>query len=62
MVASLFKLILIFLVSNFIPAFSDENLEFQKWKKNFKVIALQNNISEKTFDAVIKSYLFLTAV
>ena len=44
----LISLIVIFLIFNFVPAFSDENLEFQKWKKNFKVIALQNNISEKT--------------
>ena len=48
--------ILIFLVFNFIPAFSDENLEFEIWKKNFKKIALQNNVSEKTFDTVMSKF------
>ena len=54
--------IVIFLIFNFIPAFSDENLEFQKWKKNFKKIALQNNISEKTFDTVMSNTKFLPNV
>ena len=58
----LISLIVIFLIFNFIPAFSDENLEFQKWKKNFKVIALQNNISEKTFDTVMSNTKFLPNV
>ena len=58
----LISTILIFLVFNFIPTFSDENLEFQKWKKNFKVIALQNNISEKTFDTVMSNTKFLPNV
>ena len=54
--------IVIFLVFNFIPAFSDENLEFKIWKKNFKKIALQNNISEKTFDTVMSNTKFLPNV
>ena len=58
----LISLIVIFLIFNFIPVFSDENLEFQKWKKNFKVIALQNNISEKTFDTVMSNTKFLPNV
>ena len=58
----LISLIVIFLIFNFIPAFSDENLEFQKWKKNFKIIALKNNISEKTFDTVMSNTKFLPNV
>jgi membrane-bound lytic murein transglycosylase B len=54
--------IVIFLIFNFIPAFSDENLEFKIWKKNFKKIALQNNISEKTFDTVMSNTKFLPNV
>ena len=45
--------ILIFLVFNFIPAFSDENLEFQKWKKNFKLIALQNKKNPIKIEALV---------
>ena len=54
--------IVIFLIFNFIPAFSDENLQFKIWKKNFKKIALQNNISEKTFDTVMSNTKFLPNV
>ena len=54
--------IVIFLVFNFIPAFSDENSKFNIWKENFKKIALQNNISEKTFDTVMSNTKFLPNV
>ena len=54
--------IIIFLICNFVPVFSDENLEFNIWKKNFKKIALQNNISKKTFDAVMVNTKFLPNV
>ena len=54
--------IVIFLIFNFIPAFSDENSKFKIWKKNFKQIALQNNISEKTFDRVMSNTKFLPNV
>ena len=54
--------IVIFLIFNFIPAFSDENSKFKIWKKNFKKIALHNNISEKTFDTVMSNTKFLPNV
>ena len=41
---------------------SDENGDFKKWKKNFKVIALKNGISEKTFNITMKNVKFLPKV
>ena len=55
-----FIFILIFFIIN--SAFSNTDIEFQKWKKNFKKVALKNNISEKTFDIVMKNSKFLPNV
>tara|TARA_A100001011_G_scaffold269313_1_gene278505 strand:+ start:704 stop:1705 length:1002 start_codon:yes stop_codon:yes gene_type:complete len=41
---------------------SSENVNFNKWKKNFKKIALANNISEKTFDESMQNVRFLPKV
>ena len=41
---------------------SDEQINFEKWKKNFKEIALLNKISEKTFDLVMTDTKFLPNV
>ena len=41
---------------------SDENINFKKWKKNFKVIALKNGISEKTFNKTMQNVKFLPKV
>ena len=41
---------------------SDENIDFKKWKKNFKVVALKNGISEKTFDTTMQNVKFLPKV
>ena len=38
------------------------NLNFDEWKKNFKKEALNNNISEKTFDIVMSNVKFLPKV
>ena len=38
------------------------NKDFQKWKIDFKKIALENNISEKTFDMVMSNTKFLPDV
>tara|TARA_Y100001935_G_scaffold38400_1_gene30795 strand:+ start:174 stop:1175 length:1002 start_codon:yes stop_codon:yes gene_type:complete len=38
------------------------NKDFQKWKIDFKKIALENNISEKTFDMVMSNTKFLSDV
>ena len=53
-------IIFIFLIIN--SAFSNTDIEFQKWKKNFKIFALKNNISEATFDIVMKNSKFLPDV
>ncbi len=54
--------IFIFIIFIISSAFSNTNIEFQKWKKNFKIIALKNNISENTFDVVMKNTQFLPNV
>ena len=36
--------------------------DFEKWKKNFKKLALKNDISEKTFDLVMLNVKFLPKV
>ena len=49
----LIKYVFIILISYFNIAYSDNYIKFQEWKKNFKKIALQNDISEETFDTVL---------
>ena len=41
---------------------ADVNKDFQNWKKDFKKIALKNNISEKTFNMVMTDTQFLSDV
>jgi len=41
---------------------SNENMDFNNWKKNFKKIAIENNISEKTFDNAMQHVRFLPKV
>ncbi len=53
----------ILLIYFFITAISfANNLEFIEWKKNFKNVALSNNISEKTFDIAMANVKFLPKV
>ena len=52
-------LILLFFLSS---AFADQQIEFLKWKKKFKTLALSKNISESTFDLVMKDVKFLPKV
>ena len=54
----IFFLFLFFTVNSY----SDENINFDKWKKNFKDIALKNGISEKTFDITMRNVKFLPKV
>ena len=59
------KLINFFLFFIFISincSFADINKDFENWKLNFKKIALENNISEKTFDRVMSDTKFLSDV
>jgi len=58
----LISYIFIFLLIGFNSAFSDNSSNFQVWKKNFKEIALKNNISEATFDTVMANTKFLPNV
>ena len=55
----IFFLLIFFCVSN---ASANNEIEFQKWKNEFKIVALANNISEKTFDTVMNDTKFLANV
>ena len=55
----IFFLLIFFFVSN---ASANNEIEFQKWKNEFKIVALANNISEKTFDTVMNDTKFLANV
>ena len=54
-----FFLIIIFSITNI---YADQQSSFLEWKKSFKIIALGNNISEKTFDEVMEHVKFLPNV
>ena len=42
--------------------YSDDEINFNAWKSNFKKVAIENNISEKTFDITMKNVKFLPKV
>jgi len=52
----------IFIFFSLTPSLSENPDGFLLWKKNFKKFALQNNISEKTFDTVMADIKFLPNV
>ena len=52
---------LIFIIS-FTQLLAEEATSFNKWKRDFKILALKNNISEKTFDTVMADVKFLPNV
>ena len=56
---NIFFFVSIFLFSN---VFADDDINFELWKNNFKKRALENNISEKTFDLVMSNTKFLPNV
>ncbi len=58
----LINYILIIIILCFTSSLADNQASFLKWKKNFKKIALQNDISEKTFDKVMANVKFLPNV
>ena len=58
----LINYILIFIILSFTPSFADNQSDFLAWKEKFKKVALQNNISEKTFDKVMANVKFLPNV
>ena len=51
----------IFLILS-VSAFAETNNEFENWKKQFKDLALENQISEKTFDTAMSHVIFLPKV
>ena len=56
---SIFFLILFIFFSKVV---ADDQLKFLEWKKDFKDLALSNEISESTFDIVMKDVKFLPKV
>ncbi len=52
--------LLIFLINS--NSLANDQVSFEEWKKNFKVNALKNNISEDTFETVMKNTKFLPNV
>ena len=54
--------LLFFVLISINISFADVNKDFQNWKKDFKKIALKNNISEKTFNMVMTDTQFLSDV
>ena len=53
--------IIVFLFLN-ITALTAEDLSFDNWLKEFKIHALENNISESTFDKAMSDVIFLPKV
>ena len=53
---------LLIIILSFTAVFSESQLDFKDWKNKFKQIALQNNISENTFDIVMANVKFLPNV
>ncbi len=56
---NIFLLIFILTFSNLL---AEEHFKFLEWKKNFRILALENNISEKTFDTAMSEVKFLPKV
>ena len=54
--------IFIFIILSIAPSFADNHSDFLVWKEKFKKVALQNDISEKTFDKVMANVKFLPNV
>ena len=53
--------IILYLFSNINILYANEN-SFEEWFKNFKILALKNDISEKTFNKVMSGVVFLPKV
>ena len=58
----LISYLFIFTIFIFTASLSDNQTDFLNWKKSFKQIALQNDISEKTFDMTMSNVRFLPDV
>ena len=58
----LINYIFVIIILSFTSSLSDDQVDFQNWKKKFKKTALKNNISEKTFDIAMANVKFLPNV
>ena len=58
----LIRLIIILFLFNISIVFSNDEINFSKWKDKFRKIALSENISENTFDLVMSDVKFLPKV
>ena len=58
----LISYLFIFTIFIFTSSLSDNQTDFLNWKNSFKQIALQNDISEKTFDMTMSNVRFLPDV
>ncbi len=58
----LISILIILLFSFFSNLSADDQVNFLKWKEKFKILALKNDISETTFDRVMKNVKFLPKV
>ena len=58
-IIKIFFLVYTFIVTNL---FANDEINFSKWKENFKIVALNNNITEKTFDEAMSHVKFLPKV
>ena len=58
----LINFFLFFILVSINYSLADINKEFEIWKLNFKKIALENDISEQTFDRVMTDTKFLSDV
>ena len=58
----LINFFLIFIIISISNSLANINDDFRKWKTDFKLKALTNNVSEKTFDMVMANVKFLPKV
>ena len=58
----LINILILILIFSFTNILADDSVNFLKWKKDFKILALKNDISETTFDIAMKEVKFLPNV
>tara|TARA_B100000902_G_scaffold292824_1_gene279280 strand:- start:141 stop:1142 length:1002 start_codon:yes stop_codon:yes gene_type:complete len=58
----LIKILFLISILTFTNLYAENELEFSKWKNDFRNLALENDISEKTFDMAMSNVKFLPNV
>ena len=56
------KVFLLIFLFSFTKLLADDQAKFLEWKKNFRILALKNGVSEKTFDLTMNNVKFLPKV